>query len=76
METGIPELQVPPMDPIHIELIDFKFFNLTIEFIDVYMRGFKNFTLEKSSVDKEGRLVGFYLLISLSEKILHQNLGG
>ena len=56
METGIPELEVPPMDPIHIELIDFKFFNLTIEFLDVYMRGFKNFTLEKSSVDKEGRL--------------------
>ena len=69
METGIPELQVPPMDPIHIELIDFKFFNLTIEFLDVYMRGFKNFTLEKSSVDREERLE--YLLATLSEKILY-----
>ena len=56
METGIPELEVPSMDPIHIELIDFKIFNLTIEFLDVYMRGFKHFTLEKSSVDKEERL--------------------
>ena len=69
METGIPELQVPPMDPIHIELIDFKFFNLTIEFLDVYMRGFKNFTLEKSSVDREERLE--YVLAALSEKILY-----
>ena len=55
METGVPELDVPPMDPIHIDRIDFRFFNLTIEFIDVYMRGFKNFTLEKSFVNKEER---------------------
>ena len=55
METGIPELKVPPIDPVHIELIDFQFFNLTIEFLDVYMRGFKNFTLQKSFVDKEKR---------------------
>ena len=56
METGIPELKVPPIDPVHIERIDFQFFNLTIEFLEVYMRGFKNFTLEKSFVDKEARL--------------------
>ena len=52
----MPELDVPPMDPIHIDRIDFRFFNLTIEFIDVYMQGFKNFTLEKSFVNKEERL--------------------
>ena len=55
METGIPELGMPPLDPIHIDLIDFKFFNMTIEFIDVMLEGFKTFKLEKSSVDKNGR---------------------
>ena len=33
MDTGIPELDMPPLDPIHIDLIDFKFFNMTIEFV-------------------------------------------
>merc|ERR1719192_2568375 len=41
MATGIPELGMPPLDPIHLELIDFKFFNMTIEFVDVDMEGFK-----------------------------------
>ena len=35
--------------------IDFKFFNMTIEFVDVDMEGFKTFTLEKSTVDRTGR---------------------
>jgi len=55
MDTGIPELGMPPLDPIHIDLIDFKFFNMTIDFVHVDMTGFKTFKLEKSSVDKVGR---------------------
>ena len=55
MDTGIPELGMPPLDPIHIDLIDFKFFNMTIEFVHIDMTGFKSFKLEKSSVDKSGR---------------------
>ena len=55
MDTGIPELGMPPLDPIHIDLIDFKFFNMTIEFVHIDMTGFKTFKLEKSSVDKAGR---------------------
>ena len=55
MDTGIPELGMPPLDPIHIDLIDFKFFNMTIEFVHIDMTGFKTFKLEKSSVDKLGR---------------------
>merc|ERR1711983_238315 len=55
MDTGIPELGMPPLDPIHIDLIDFKFFNMTIEFVHIDMTGFKTFKLEKSSVDKSGR---------------------
>merc|ERR1719323_1390075 len=30
MSTGIPELDMPPLDPINNDLIDFKFFNMTI----------------------------------------------
>ena len=55
VETGIPELSLPPLDPIHIQQLDFRFFNLTLDFIDIYMKGFKNFKLEKSQVDKDAR---------------------
>ena len=55
METGITQLDLPPLDPINIQQIDFRFFNLTIAFFDVFMEGFKNFRLEKSVVDKVER---------------------
>ena len=55
MQTGIAQLGLPPLDPINIQQIDFRFFNLTIAFKDVDMEGFKNFKLEKSVVDKDRR---------------------
>ena len=55
MQTGIAELGLPPLDPINIQQIDFRFFNLTIAFKDVEMEGFKNFKFEKSVVDKDER---------------------
>jgi len=55
MESGVPELGLPPLDPIHLELIDFKFYNLTTEFLDVDLFGFKGFVLKASSVDKKRR---------------------
>ena len=58
MEAGIPQLDLPPLDPINIPQIEFRFFNLTIEFINVFMKGFKNFKLEKSAVDKDKRYSG------------------
>ena len=44
-----------PWHHISIDLIDFKFFNMTIDFVHIDMTGFKTFKLEKSSVDKLGR---------------------
>ena len=44
METGIPELDMPPLDPINIDLIDFKFFNMTIEFVNIFMKEVRYFT--------------------------------
>ena len=55
MDTGIPELGMPPLDPINIDIIEFKFFNLTIAFNNVLMNGFKNFTVQKSVMDKKKR---------------------
>ena len=55
MDTGIPELGMPPLDPINIDIIEFKFFNLTISFNNVLMNGFKNFTVKKSVMDKKKR---------------------
>ena len=55
VETGIPQLGLPPMDPMDIEKLDFKFLNLSLELSDVSQKGFKNLKLEKSVVDKDAR---------------------
>eukprot|EP00091_Calanus_sinicus_P002210 TRINITY_DN12249_c0_g1_i1.p1 TRINITY_DN12249_c0_g1~~TRINITY_DN12249_c0_g1_i1.p1 ORF type:complete len:221 (-),score=32.53 TRINITY_DN12249_c0_g1_i1:189-851(-) len=55
MDTGLPELGLPPIDPMHLELIDFNFYNLTVEFFDLNMFGFKGFSLKSSNVDKKKR---------------------
>ena len=55
VETGIPQLGLPPMDPMDIEKLDFKFLNLSLELSDVSQKGFKNLKLEKSEVDSDAR---------------------
>lgn len=55
MDTGLPELGLPPIDPMHLELIDFNFYNLTVEFLNVNMFGFKGFSLKSSNIDKKKR---------------------
>ena len=55
MENGIPELQVPPIDPIQLDLVEFRFFNLTTKFKGLSMRGLKDFKLKKSEVNKAER---------------------
>ena len=42
---------------------DFKFFNMTIEFVNIFMKGFKTFQLKKSTVDKTGRTWDIELFI-------------
>ena len=53
MDIGVAELKLPVLDPIHIKLINFKFFNLTTEFLKVDLFGFQKFLLRSSNVDKK-----------------------
>ena len=55
METGVPELDLPVLDPIRLEQINFKFYNLTTQFNQVDVFGFKNFKLLDSTIDKQKR---------------------
>jgi len=55
METGVPELGLPPLDPMTIDRIGFKFFNVTSEFTNTKLNGFKDFKLESSKIDKQER---------------------
>jgi hypothetical protein len=55
METGVPELDLPPLDPMSIDQIGFTFWNVTAEFLDTKLRGFKNFQLKYSKVDRQNR---------------------
>jgi len=55
METGIPELNLPPLDPLLIDEINFKFFEAHIDFTNVVFRGFKNNAIKLNTIDKEKR---------------------
>ena len=55
METGVPELDLPPLDPMSIDQIGFKFWNVTAEFLDTKLKGFKDFKMKYSRVDKQKR---------------------
>ena len=52
MEVGVPEMNIPVLEPVFLGLIDFKFYNLTVQFIDVTMKGFKSFKLLDSHLNK------------------------
>ena len=55
METGVPELDLPPLDPMSIDQIGFTFWNVTAEFLDTKLRGFKSFKLKYSKADRQKR---------------------
>jgi len=55
METGVPELNLQPLEPMVIDQIGFKFWNVTAEFLDTKLSGFKKFQMKYSKVDKQQR---------------------
>lgn len=55
METGIPEFGLPPMDPMSLDHLGFRFLNLSLEASNITQTGFRNIKLEKSVVDKDAR---------------------
>ena len=64
METGIPHLDLPPLDPMSIDRIGFTFWNLTAEFLDTKLRGFKGFRMKYSRVDKQKRSIEMLTTLS------------
>ena len=55
MEVGVPELGIPILEPVFLGLIDFKFYNLTVQFQNIKMKGFKTFQLKHSHLNKDKR---------------------
>ena len=51
MKGGIPELELPPLDPLSVPQIDFKFFDATVEFKDSVLRGFQGMIINYSKID-------------------------
>ena len=50
---GVPEIGIPILEPAYIDLVDFKIYNLTIQFQDIKMKGFKTFQLLHSRLDRD-----------------------
>ena len=55
MEVGVPELGIPILEPVFLGLIDFKFYNLSVQFQNIKMKGFKTFQLKHSHLNKDKR---------------------
>ena len=53
MESGVPELAIPPVDPMVVDKIAFNFWNVTAEFLNTTLRGFKQFSTRYSRIDKD-----------------------
>ena len=70
METGVPELDLPPIDPMSINQIGFTFWNVTAEFSDTKLSGFKNFKMKYSNIDKQKRYK-FALFFCLPISLCH-----
>ena len=51
MKTGVPDLDLPPLDPLAVPKIDFKFFDATVEFNDAQLIGFQQMIINYSKVD-------------------------
>ena len=52
MEVGVPELGIPVLEPVTLDQVEFKFFNLTVQFIDLVVRGLKSSQLLNSNLSK------------------------
>ena len=52
MEVGVPELGIPVLEPVTLDQVEFKFFNLTVQFIDLVVRGLKSSQLLTSNLNK------------------------
>ena len=53
MESGVPELNLPPLDPLAVDHITFKFFDATVEFNEVLFMGFKENIVKYSRIDPD-----------------------
>ena len=51
MKDGVPELELPPLDPLAVPQIDFKFFEATVEFKDSILIGFQRMIINYSKID-------------------------
>merc|ERR1711915_368005 len=55
MKTGVAELGLPPLDPMTIDQIEFKFWNVTAAFADTRLNGFQKFVMKYSNIDRKER---------------------
>ena len=55
MKTGVPELGLPPFDPLFIDNISFEFFDAVVEFNNINFSGFEGNIVTSNKVDPNAR---------------------
>ena len=53
MDTGVPELSLPSMDPLMVDHMEFKLFDATVEFNDFILSGFQDMIVQSSEIDSD-----------------------
>jgi hypothetical protein len=80
LAAGIPEIQLPPLDPLLLEKLDFKSGKgavvIKAEFTDVKIKGLSNFTKAEFIMDRTKRVMNFEMLIPRVRIDGTYNLGG
>jgi len=69
MNTGIPSIGLEPLDPLTVDAISFKFFDATVEFNNVVLKGFQRMIINYSKVDPVKRPMEYMLFMVLFHQI-------
>ena len=55
MKTGIPEANLPPLDPLNLDNVGFSLAGAKVEFMNIFMEGLSNHTVKDVQYDDNTR---------------------
>merc|ERR1712131_439749 len=64
MKTGIPEANLPPLDPLNLDNVGFSLAGAKVEFMNIFMEGLSNHTVKDVQYDDNTRIMTIELGIA------------
>ena len=57
MKTGIPEANLPPLDPLNLDNVGFSLAGAKVEFMNIFMEGLSDHTVKDVQYDDNSRYI-------------------